>query len=150
LGARQRIRFTCKEVAEGKNYADIDGITWRNAKGEIIRNNARTPPQMDELPHVVDVYIRDLHIEDYFIGYLNHPYLSATRGAAANRAAPLPLAADHRRARLSHAVGRACGAEIAKAKEFFPQVKEFLLRTTTPSRHCRAAKRSRKASASLA
>ena len=35
---------------------------------------------MDDLPFVVDVYKRDLTIENYFIGYLQHPYVSLYTG----------------------------------------------------------------------
>jgi len=119
--------FTCKEVAEGKDYADIDGITWRNAKGEIIRNKPRELlHNMDELPHVVDVYKRDLKIEDYFIGYLNHPYLSVYTGRGCKSRCTFCLWPQtigghvYRTRSVEHVVD-----EIRKAKEYFPQVKEF-------------------------
>ena len=35
---------------------------------------------MDQLPFVTEVYKRDLEIEDYFIGYLKHPYVSLYTG----------------------------------------------------------------------
>jgi hypothetical protein len=35
---------------------------------------------MDELPFVAPVYRRDLKIENYFIGYLKHPYVSLYTG----------------------------------------------------------------------
>jgi len=35
---------------------------------------------MDTLPWVADVYKRDLKIENYFIGYLLHPYISMYSG----------------------------------------------------------------------
>ena len=35
---------------------------------------------MDELPFVAPVYQRDLKIENYFIGYLKHPYVSFYTG----------------------------------------------------------------------
>ena len=119
--------FTCKEIAEGKDYADIDGLTFRNAKGEIIRNKPRELlHNMDELPHVVDVYKRDLKIEDYFIGYLNHPYLSVYTGRGCKSRCTFCLWPQtigghvYRTRSVEHVV-----SEIAKAKEYFPQVKEF-------------------------
>ena len=119
--------FTCKEIAEGKDYADIDGLTFRNAKGEIIRNKPRELlHNMDELPHVVDVYKRDLKIEDYFIGYLNHPYLSIYTGRGCKSRCTFCLWPQtigghvYRTRSVEHVV-----SEIAKAKEYFPQVKEF-------------------------
>ena len=35
---------------------------------------------MDQLPFVTPVYKRDLKIENYFIGYLKHPYISIYTG----------------------------------------------------------------------
>ena len=35
---------------------------------------------MDDLPFVTPVYKRDLEIENYFIGYLKHPYISIYTG----------------------------------------------------------------------
>ena len=118
--------FTVKEVAEGKNYADIDGLTHR-VNGEIIRNKPRALLEnMDELPHVVDVYHRDLHIEDYFIGYLNHPYLSVYTGRGCKSRCtfclwPQTIGGHVYRTRSVDDVV----AEIAKAQKLFPQVKEF-------------------------
>ena len=119
--------FTCKEVAEGKDLADIDGLTYRNAKGEIIRNKPRELlHNMDELPHVVDVYKRDLKIEDYFIGYLNHPYLSVYTGRGCKSRCTFCLWPQtigghvYRTRSVEHVL-----AEMKKAKEWFPQVKEF-------------------------
>ena len=42
-------------------------------RGPILEN-------MDELPFVAPVYKRDLKIENYFIGYLKHPYVSIYTG----------------------------------------------------------------------
>ncbi len=42
---------------------------------------------MDTLPFVTPVYKRDLVMENYFIGYLKHPYISFYTGAAARAAA---------------------------------------------------------------
>ena len=118
--------FTCREVAEGHDYADIDGLTHR-ANGQIVRNKPRALLEnMDELPHVVDVYKRDLRIEDYFIGYLNHPYLSVYTGRGCKSRCTFCLWPQtigghvYRTRSVEHVV-----SEIAKAKEFFPQVKEF-------------------------
>jgi radical SAM superfamily enzyme YgiQ (UPF0313 family) len=72
--------YVCVEIAEGKPLAEVAGITWRN--GEHYVRNADRPiiEDMDALPSVIDVYKRDLVIEDYFIGYLQHPYLSVYTG----------------------------------------------------------------------
>jgi len=79
--ARNEFDFTCLEVAEGRDFAAIDGISYRDANGRLVHNKDRAILQdMDQLPFVSDVYKRDLRIEDYFIGYLMHPYVSIYTG----------------------------------------------------------------------
>ena len=79
--ARNEFDFTCLEVAEGRDFADIDGISFRDSNGRLVHNKDRAILQdMDKLPFVSDVYKRDLRIEDYFIGYLMHPYVSIYTG----------------------------------------------------------------------
>ncbi len=66
--ARNEFDFTIKEVAEGRDLAAIDGISFRNAAGVITHNRDRAMIEdMDSLPFVTPVYKRDLRIEDYFI-----------------------------------------------------------------------------------
>ena len=79
--ARNEFDFTCLEVAEGRDFKDIDGISYRNADGLLVHNKDREILQdMDQLPFVTEVYKRNLRIEDYFIGYLQHPYVSIYTG----------------------------------------------------------------------
>ncbi|MBC7799171.1 MAG: hopanoid biosynthesis associated radical SAM protein HpnJ [Gemmatimonadaceae bacterium] len=79
--ARNEFDFTCLEVAEGGDFKDIDGISYRDANGLLVHNKDRAILQdMDQLPFVTDVYKRNLRIEDYFIGYLMHPYVSIYTG----------------------------------------------------------------------
>ena len=79
--ARNEFDFTIKEVAEGRDWSAIDGISYRNKAGAIVHNKERAILQdMDQLPFVTEVYKRDLRIEDYFIGYLLHPYVSLYTG----------------------------------------------------------------------
>ncbi len=79
--ARNEFDFTVKEVAEGRDLAAIDGVSYRNAAGVLVHNKDRAVLEdMDQLPFVSDVYKRDLRIEDYFIGYLMHPYVSIYTG----------------------------------------------------------------------
>jgi len=78
---RNEFDFTIKEVAEGRGFAGIDGLSWRNAEGVLVHNPERAVLEdMDQLPFVSEVYKRDLRIEDYFIGYLKHPYVSFYTG----------------------------------------------------------------------
>ena len=75
--ARNEFDFTVKEVADGISWDRIKGLTYRNRDGIIVHNEERAVLEnMDELPFVTPVYKRDLKIDNYFIGYLQHPYIS--------------------------------------------------------------------------
>src|SRR5262250_2259671 len=75
--ARNEFDFTIKEVAEGRRFDAIDGLSYRNGSGAIAHNCDRAILEdMDQLPFVTEVYKRDLRIENYFIGYLKNPYVS--------------------------------------------------------------------------
>lgn len=79
--AREEFDYTCQEVASGKPLGDIVGLSYRRADGTIVHNAPRPLiTDMDALPWVTPVYQRDLHIENYFIGYLKHPYVSFYTG----------------------------------------------------------------------
>ena len=79
--ARNEFDFTILDVASGKPWAEIDGISYRDDAGNIVHNKDREILEnMDSLPWVSDVYSKHLRIEDYFIGYLKHPYVSIYTG----------------------------------------------------------------------
>ncbi|MEP6968183.1 MAG: hopanoid biosynthesis associated radical SAM protein HpnJ, partial [Pseudomonadota bacterium] len=79
--ARNEFDFTILDVAKETPWADIAGLSWRNASGVITHNPDRAILEnMDALPFVTPVYQRDLTIENYFIGYLKHPYISIYTG----------------------------------------------------------------------
>jgi hopanoid biosynthesis associated radical SAM protein HpnJ len=79
--ARNEFDYTCKEIADGKPLAEVDGISWRNDAGEIVHNRDRAMIEnMDELPFVSPIYKRDLDLQKYFGGYLKHPYVSFYTG----------------------------------------------------------------------
>ena len=78
---RKEFDFTCKEVAEGRDFASINGLSYKDKDGKIKHNPERELiPNMDSLPWVADVYKRDLQIEKYSIGYLKDPYVSLYTG----------------------------------------------------------------------
>ncbi len=78
---REEFDYTCLEVSEGKPLAQIAGLCYRGPDGKAIRTPARAPIEdMDALPWVAPVYQRNLTIENYFIGYLKHPYVSFYTG----------------------------------------------------------------------
>src|ERR1700760_1148636 len=125
--ARNEFDFTILDVAEGKPFETIDGISYRNAAGEIVHNKDRAMIEnMDDLPFVTDIYKRDLKIEDYFIGYLKHPYISIYTGRGCKSRCtfclwPQTVGGHRYRTRsVAHVI-----EEIAWAQKAFPQVKEF-------------------------
>lgn len=80
--AREEFDYTCAELAANdKPWAEITGISYRLADGTIKHNPPRaTIEDMDALPFVAPIYQRDLTIKNYFIGYLQHPYVSLYTG----------------------------------------------------------------------
>src|SRR6476660_2801093 len=78
---RNEFDYTIKEVSDGRDWSKIVGLSYRNADGIIIHNADRAMLEdMDDLPFVTPVYKRDLVIENYFGGYLKHPYISFYTG----------------------------------------------------------------------
>ncbi len=78
---RNEFDYTCLEVAQGKPLSEVTGISWRDAAGKIRHNPERELiHDWDAMPSVLPVYQRDLEIERYFIGYLQHPYVSFYTG----------------------------------------------------------------------
>src|SRR5438270_3509840 len=125
--AREEFDFTIKEVAEGRDFGSIAGLSWRNADGVIVHNEDRAILEnMDALPFVTPVYKRDLVIENYFGGYLKHPYISFYTGRGCKSRCtfclwPQTVGGHRYRTRsIGHVV-----EEIAWAQKAFPQVKEF-------------------------
>jgi hopanoid biosynthesis associated radical SAM protein HpnJ len=124
---RNEFDFTVKEVAEGRPLATVLGLSYREPSGRVAHNAERpTLENMDDLPFVSEVYARDLHIEDYFIGYLKHPYVSLYTGRGCRSRCtfclwPQTVGGHRYRTRTVQHVA----AEIAWAKRALPQVKEF-------------------------
>jgi hopanoid biosynthesis associated radical SAM protein HpnJ len=125
--ARNEFDFTVKDVADGKAFKDIPGLSWRSGEGIITHNGERQVLEdMDKLPFVSPVYKRDLVIEKYFIGYLKHPYISLYTGRGCKSRCTFclwPQTVGGHRYR-TRSVGHVI-EEIAWAKAAFPQVKEF-------------------------
>src|SRR5215831_8226690 len=125
--ARNEFDFTIKEVAEGRAWQDIKGLSYRNAAGMVVHNEDRPVLEdMDQLPFVTPVYQRDLSIERYFIGYLQHPYLSLYTGRGCKSRCTFclwPQTVGGHRYR-TRSVGHVID-EIRYAVKAFPQVQEF-------------------------
>lgn len=124
---RREFDHTCREVAEGRPLASVAGLSYRAPDGTLVHNRERELIEdMDSLPWVADVYRRDLRVENYFIGYLLHPYLSlyTGRGCPAQCTFCLwPQTIGGHRYRVRSAANVA--AEMACLQRYFPQVKEF-------------------------
>jgi hopanoid biosynthesis associated radical SAM protein HpnJ len=125
--AREEFDFTIRDIAEGKDWATIDGISYRRPDGTLAHNRDRAVLEdMDQLPFVTNVYKDNLRIEDYFIGYLKHPYISIYTGRGCKSRCtfclwPQTVGGHRYRTRsVEHVI-----AEIRQAKQDFPQVKEF-------------------------
>ena len=85
-----------------------------------------TIDNLDALPHVTDIYRRDLDVRRYNVPFLLHPFVSlyTTRGCPAQCTFclwPQTLSGHPWRKRSTDDVAR----EMAKAKEYWPYVKEF-------------------------
>ena len=116
---REEFDYTCKEIAEGRAVRRDSRPQLSRCRTARSCTTRRAPiiEDMDALPFVAPVYKRDLKIENYFIGYLKHPYVSIYTGPRLPLALHvLPVAADGRRASLPHALGR----ERARRSEMDP------------------------------
>jgi hopanoid biosynthesis associated radical SAM protein HpnJ len=125
--AREEFDYTCKEVAEGRALADVAGLSYRTSDGAIRHNEARAMiADMDALPWVAPVYKRDLTIENYFIGYLQHPYVSFYTGRGCRSKCtfclwPQTVGGHRYRVRSPQSVID----EVRWIKENLPQVREI-------------------------
>jgi radical SAM superfamily enzyme YgiQ (UPF0313 family) len=82
---RKEFDYAVVEFAEGKPLSEILGISYLN-DGAIVHNPDRPQMQdLDAMPHVTDVYKRDLDITRYNVPFLLNPFVSlyTTRGCPA-------------------------------------------------------------------
>jgi len=124
--ARKEFDHTVVEYAQGKPLEEILGISFLK-NGEVVHTADRPQIQdLDALPHVTDVYKRDLDVTRYNVPFLLNPYVSlyTTRGCPAQCTFclwPQTLSGHAWRKRSSDDVAR----EMAKVKEYWPNVREF-------------------------
>ncbi len=116
----------CLDIASHKPLEETPGIIFR--RGSSIEYTPKRPTleDMDSLPTVIEVYKRDLTVENYFIGYLRHPYLSLYTGRGCRSKCtfclwPQTVGGHVYRVRSVASVE----AEMTLAKKYFPQVREF-------------------------
>ncbi len=137
FAGREEFDFTVQELAEGRSWARIKGLSYRNPGGQIIHNENRPVLEdMDQLPFVTPVYKRDLDISKYFIGYLKHPYLSFYTGRGCKSRCtfclwPQTVGGHRYRTRSTgHVI-----EEVRWAKAAFPEVKEIFFDDDTFTDH---------------
>jgi hopanoid biosynthesis associated radical SAM protein HpnJ len=125
---REEFDYTCQELAAGLALKDIKGLSYREPDGRIVHNLPRAILEnMDELPFVAPIYQRDLKLQNYFIGYLKHPYVSLYTGRGCRSKCtfclwPQTVGGHHYRVRSTENVL----AEVAWIKQHLPQVKEIM------------------------
>jgi hopanoid biosynthesis associated radical SAM protein HpnJ len=125
---REEFDYTCKDVADGLPLAAIRGLSYRDEDGQVKHNLPRPMTEnMDDLPFVAPVYKRDLTINNYFIGYLKHPYVSFYTGRGCRSKCtfclwPQTVGGHRYRVRSAQNVID----EVRWIKENMPEVKEIM------------------------
>jgi len=123
---RKEFDYAIVDYAHGKPLADIAGVSYLK-DGAIVHNpDAPQIQDLDALPHVTDIYKRDLDVTRYNVPFLLHPYVSlyTTRGCPAQCTFclwPQTLSGHPWRKRSTDDVAR----EMARAREYWPDVREF-------------------------
>ncbi len=124
--ARKEFDYAVVDFAKGKPLEEISGISFLN-DGKVVHNpDAAQIQDLDALPHVTDVYKRDLDVTRYNVPFLLNPYVSlyTTRGCPAQCTFclwPQTLSGHPWRKRSTDDVA----AEMSKVKQYWPEVKEF-------------------------
>jgi hopanoid biosynthesis associated radical SAM protein HpnJ len=125
--AREEFDFTIADIAGEHPLASVDGISYRSQNGQVVHNpDRRIVEDMDSLPFVVPVYKKHLRPEDYYIGYLRHPYVSLYTGRGCRSRCTFclwPQTVGGHRYR-TRSVANVL-AEAALACQLFPQMKEL-------------------------
>jgi len=118
--------YTLAEIADGVPMHRVRGIVFRS-NGGLVRTLDRPFLQdLDALPFVSKIYARDLTIENYYNGYLLHPYVSLYTGRGCRSRCtyclwPQTISGHAYRVRSVENVYE----EMVLARRLFPQVKEF-------------------------
>src|ERR1700730_2949279 len=124
--ARKEVAYDVVDYAKGTPLEEIAGISFLKDDKVVHNPDAPQIQDLDALPHVTDVYKRDLDVTRYNVPFLLNPYVAlySTRGCPAQCTFclwPQTLSGHPWRKRSSDDVAR----EMAKAKQMWPEVKEF-------------------------
>jgi hopanoid biosynthesis associated radical SAM protein HpnJ len=123
---RKEFDYAIVDYAHGKPLAEIPGVSFLK-DGKCVHNpDAPQIQDLDKLPHVTDVYKRDLDVTKYNVPFLLNPFVSlyTTRGCPAQCTFclwPQTLTGHPWRKRSTDDVA----AEMSKVKAYWPEVKEF-------------------------
>ena len=119
--------YAVRDLAAGAAYEEVAGLAYRAPDGALRHTAAQAPiHDLDAFPFVTDVYARNLTVERYYIGYLQHPYVSLYTGRGCRSRCsfclwPQTIAGHTYRTRsVDHVL-----AEMTHAQWLFPQVREF-------------------------
>src|SRR5262252_4869013 len=123
---RKEFDYAVVNYAKGMPLEQIPGVSFLKDDGIVHNPDAPQIQDLDALPHVTEVYKRDLDVTRYNVPFLLHPYVSlyTTRGCPAQCTFclwPQTLSGHPWRKRSTDDVA----AEMARAKTYWPDVKEF-------------------------
>ena len=125
---REEFDYSCQEIASGWPFSEVRGLSYRSPDGKVLHSASRPPLEnMDDLPFVAPVYQRDLTINNYFIGYLKHPYVSLYTGRGCRSKCTFclwPQTVGGHRYRVRSAENVL--AEVTWIKQNMPQVREVM------------------------
>jgi hopanoid biosynthesis associated radical SAM protein HpnJ len=118
--------YAIPQIACGIPFDKVKGIVFRSKDGLVRTPDRPLIKHLDALPFVSDVYARDLTIENYYIGYLKHPYVSIYTGRGCRAQCtyclwPQTISGHAYRVRSIQNVYD----EMLRAKQLFPNAKEF-------------------------
>src|SRR5579863_679686 len=123
---RREFDYSVVEFAQGKPLDEILGISYKK-DGKVVHNPDRPQVEdLDAMPWATKIYKRDMDVTRYNVPFLLHPYIAlySTRGCPAQCTFclwPQTLSGHAWRKRSTDDVA----AELAWAKQNFPEVKEY-------------------------
>ena len=123
---RKEFDYAVTDYAKGKPLEEIPGVSFLKDGKAVHNPDSPQIQELDSLPHVTEVYKRDLDVRKYNVPFLLHPFVSlyTTRGCPAQCTFclwPQTLSGHPWRKRSTDDVA----SEMAKAKKMWPDVKEF-------------------------
>jgi hopanoid biosynthesis associated radical SAM protein HpnJ len=118
--------FTIKEICEGKPLPEVMGLYYRDGDKVVKSGERAMIHDMDTLPWVTPIYKKFLNTKNYYNGYMLHPYMSLYTGRGCKSRCtyclwPQTISGQVYRTRSVKDIA----AEIAYAKDEFPEIKEF-------------------------